>query len=168
MHPKLQRPTMDAWAPFTRPPSTVCNFFNVMLNISSIFSVIVVWIEITVFPVDYVMRNPCCTLRIPRKNGVVKEAIVLQWVVRIASCDFKPGKKGWAGALLSEKCCGFAWKPSWKSHANYELARLKKKKKKRHFDPLATFWFGTFAVLFSTTGCVVCPRRWMVSCYNSL
>ena len=34
------------------------------------------------------------------KNGVVKEAIVLQWVVPIASCDFKPGKK--AGALLSE------------------------------------------------------------------
>jgi len=36
------------------------------------------------------------------KNGVVKEAIVLQWVVRIASWDFKPGKKWWAGALLSE------------------------------------------------------------------
>jgi len=45
MRPKLQRPTMDAWAPFPRPPSTVCNFFidfNVMLSISSIFSVIVV------------------------------------------------------------------------------------------------------------------------------
>jgi len=27
------------------------------------------------------------------KNGVVKEAIVLQWAVRNASCDFKPGKK---------------------------------------------------------------------------
>ena len=24
MHPKLQRPTMDAWAPVPRPPSTVC------------------------------------------------------------------------------------------------------------------------------------------------
>jgi len=51
-----------------------------------------------------------------RKNGVVKEAIVLQWAVRIASCDFKPGKKRWAGALLSEKCCCFVRKPSWKSH----------------------------------------------------
>ena len=28
-----------------------------------------------------------------KKNGVVKEAIVLQWAVRIASCDFKLGKK---------------------------------------------------------------------------
>ena len=41
-----QRPTMDAWAPFPRPPSTVCQLTsstcNVMLNISSIFSVIVV------------------------------------------------------------------------------------------------------------------------------
>ena len=53
-----------------------------------------------------------------RKNVVVKEAIVLHWAVRIASRDFKPGKKRWAGALLSEKCCCFVWKPSWKSHAN--------------------------------------------------
>jgi len=52
------------------------------------------------------------------KNGVVKEAIVLQWAVRIASCDFEHGKKRWAGALLSEKCCCFVRKPSWKSHAN--------------------------------------------------
>ena len=39
-----------------------------------------------------------------QKNGVVKEAIVLQRAVRIASCDFEHGKKRWAGALLSEKC----------------------------------------------------------------
>ena len=51
-------------------------------------------------------------------NGIVKEAIVLQWAVQIASCGFKPGKKRWAGALLSEKCCCFVRKPSWKSHAN--------------------------------------------------
>jgi len=38
--------------------------------------------------------------------------------VRIASCDFKPGKKRWVGALLSEKCCCFVRKPSWRSHAN--------------------------------------------------
>jgi len=27
------------------------------------------------------------------KNGAVKEAIVLQWTVRIALCDFEHGKK---------------------------------------------------------------------------
>jgi len=38
----------------------------------------------------------------------------------------------------------------------FELARLKKKKKKeKHFGRLATFWFSTFTMLFSTTGCVV-------------
>jgi len=47
-----------------------------------------------------------------------KGAIVLQWAVRIASCDFKHGRKRWAGALLSEKRCCFVRKPSWKSHAN--------------------------------------------------
>ena len=45
----------------------------------------------------------------------------------------------------------------------FELACLKKKKKKReeeeeerkHFCRPVTFWFGTFVMLFSTTGCVV-------------
>ena len=37
-----------------------------------------------------------------KKNGVIKEAIVLQCAVRIASCDFKLGKKRWAGALPSQ------------------------------------------------------------------
>jgi len=27
--------------------------------------------------------------------------------------------------------------------------------KEKHFGHLVTFWFGTFAMLFSTTGCVV-------------
>jgi len=40
-------------------------------------------------------------------------------------------------------------------------ARLKKKKKKKekHFGHLATFWFGTFTMLFSATGCVVCHEN---------
>jgi len=33
----------------------------------------------------------------------------------------------------------------------FELARLKKKEK--HFGHLVTFWFGTFAMPFSATGC---------------
>ena len=43
-----------------------------------------------------------------------------------------------------------------KESRKFELARLKKKKKKKekHFG-LVTFWFGTFAMLFSATGCVV-------------
>jgi len=40
-----------------------------------------------------------------------------------------------------------------KESRKFELARLKKKEK--YFGHLATFWFGTFAMLFSTTGCVV-------------
>jgi len=35
----------------------------------------------------------CAHAYTSRKNGVIKEAIVLQCVVRIALCDFKPGKK---------------------------------------------------------------------------
>ena len=70
------------------------------------------------------------------------EAIVLQWAVRIASCDFKPGKKQWAGALLSEKCC-----TTMKESHKFELAHLKKKKKKKKKCPrypyiysLPTLW----------------------------
>jgi len=51
-----------------------------------------------------------------KKNGVIKEVIVLRWAVQIASRDFKLGKKRWAGALLSEKCC-FVQK-TIVSHAN--------------------------------------------------
>jgi len=47
--------------------------------------------------------------------------------------------------------------------SNFELAHLKKKKKKgKHFSCLATFWFGTFAMLFCATRHVVCQERYAV------
>jgi len=50
----------------------------------------------------------------------------------------------------------FCAKTIVKESRKFELARLKKKKKNKakHFGRLVTFWFGTFAMLFSTTGCV--------------
>jgi len=62
------------------------------------------------------------------KNGIAKEAIVLQWAARITSCDFKPAKKRWAGTLLSG--C-FVQKTIVKESCKFELTRLKKKKKKK-------------------------------------
>jgi len=48
-----------------------------------------------------------------------------------------------------------------KESRKFELAHLKKKKKKKKkkkerktFWPSVTFWFGTFAMPFSATGCV--------------
>jgi len=53
----------------------------------------------------------------------------------------------------------FCAKTIVKESREFELARLKKKKKKKkkekHFGRLATFWFGTFVILFSATGHVV-------------
>jgi len=53
----------------------------------------------------------------------------------------------------------FCAKTIVKESPKFELARLKKKKKKKkkekHFDRLTTSWFGAFAMLFSTSGCVV-------------
>ena len=52
----------------------------------------------------------------------------------------------------------FCAKTIVKESRTFELARLKKKKKKKkkkkekHFGRLVTFWFGTFAMLFSATG----------------
>ena len=48
----------------------------------------------------------------------------------------------------------FCAKTIVKESHKFELAHLKKKKEK-HFGRPATFWFGTFAMLFSATGCVV-------------
>jgi len=43
-----------------------------------------------------------------------------------------------------------------KESRKFELAhRKKKKKKEKHFGYLATFWFGTFVIVFNATGCVV-------------
>ena len=78
-------------------------------------------IIITFFVAKWFVR-----MRTLKKNGVVKEAIVLQWVVRIASCDFKPGK------IKEEE---------------------EEEEEEEDFGCLVTFWFGTFAMLFSTTGC---------------
>jgi len=51
----------------------------------------------------------------------------------------------------------FCAKTIIKESRKFELARLKKKKKKKekHLGGLMTYWFGTFAMLFSAAGCVV-------------
>ena len=59
---------------------------------------------------------------------------------------------GWCTA--QRKMLLFCAKTIVKESRNFELARLKKKKKEKHFGRLATFWFGTFATHFSATGCV--------------
>ena len=47
-------------------------------------------------------------------------------------------------------------KPSWKSHAEEEEEEEEEEKKEEeeNFGRLVTFWFGTFVMLFSATGCV--------------
>ena len=119
---------------------------------------------------DISLLSDLCACVHVKKNGAVKEAIVLQWAVRIASCDFKPGKKRWASALLSEKCCCFVRKPSWKSHANV-WRRRRRRRKKNILGRLATFWFGAFTMLFSANWCVFRhenTRKWTIGCYNGL
>jgi len=58
---------------------------------------------------------------------------------------------GWCTAQW--KLLLFCAKTIVKESRRFELARLKKKEK--HFGRLATFWFRTFAMLFSATGGVV-------------
>jgi len=54
----------------------------------------------------------------------------------------------------------FCVKTIVKDSRNFELARLKKKKKKeKHFGHLVTFWFITFLMLFRATGNVICHEN---------
>ena len=76
---------------------------------------------------NYISFLICAHAYTWRKNGIAKEAIVLQWAVWIASWHFKLGKKQWAGALLSAKCCCLC-ENHQESH-KFELAHLKKKEK---------------------------------------
>ena len=74
---------------------------------------------------------------------------------------------GWYTAQW--KCCCFVQKPLWKSHANlnYPIWIWKRRRRKRkHFGCPATFWFGSFMMLFSTTGCVVHHEIWKHSKMN--
>ena len=77
-------------------------------------------------------------------------------------------KKAMGWCTTQWKMLLFCAKTIVKESRKFELAHLKKKKKKeKHFGRLATFWFGTFAMLFSTTGCVFHhenTRRWAVGC----
>ena len=121
------------------------------------------------------LLSDLCACEHVKKNGAVKEAIVLQWMVRLASCNFKPGKKGDGLVHCSVKNAAVLCENHrervtriWTSPSEEEKKK-KKKKKEKHFGRLVTFWFGTFALLFSATGCVVRhenTRRWTVGCYN--
>ena len=53
------------------------------------------------------LSDLCACVHVKKKNGVVMEATVLQWAVRIASRVLEHGRKRWSGALLSEKCWCF-------------------------------------------------------------
>ena len=80
-------------------------------------------------------------------------------------------KKAMGWCTTQWKMLLFCTKTIVKESRKFELGRLKKKEKKKkktkknNFGRLATFWFGTFAMLFSATGCVVRhenSRRWTV------
>ena len=109
---------------------------------------------------------------------------VAKWFVRMRTREEKWRRKG-SHIVLQCGSNRLAWLQTWKKvmgwctaqwkmllfcaktivkeSRKFELARLKKKEKH--------FWFGTFALLFSATGCVVRhenPRRGTVGCYNGL
>ena len=99
-----------------------------------------------------------------RKNGVVKEAIVLQRAVRIASCDSNSDGLVHCSVKNASVLCENhreRFTQIWTSPSEVE----------KHFGRLVTFWFDTFAMYFSATGCVFRhenTRRWTVGCYNGL
>ena len=83
-----------------------------------------------------------------KKNGVIKEAIVLQWVVRNASCDFQTWKKVMGLCTVQWKMLLFCAKTIVKESRKFELAHLKKKKKEEE-EERKTFWpSGDFRVRY--------------------
>ena len=109
-----------------------------------------------------------------RKNGVVKEAIVLQRAVRIASCDFKPGKSNGLvhcsvknAAVLCENHRE-RFTHIWTSPSEEEE---EEEEERKTFWPSGDFLVRYFCDAFCDTGCVFChenTRKWTVGCYNGL
>jgi len=79
------------------------------------------------------------------KNGVTKEAIVLQWAVQNTSWDFKPVKKRWAVALCSVENATVLCKTIVK---DTQIWTSQSEEEERNFGHLVTYWFGTFATYF--------------------
>ena len=57
-------------------------------------------------------------------------------------------------AVLAEESQAF-FKHSLHSNSICNSAIEEEEEEEKHFGCLATFWFGTFTMLFSATGCVV-------------
>ena len=82
-------------------------FFKHSLDTNSVSSSAILWN-------NYIsLLSDLCACMYWWKNGLVKEAIVLQWVVRITSGDFKPGESDGLvhcsvknAAVLCENHCG--------------------------------------------------------------
>jgi len=88
------------------------------------------------------------------RNGVAKE---VSSSVNGSKClvRLQTWKKAMGWCTAQWKMLLFCVKTILKESCRFELARLKKKKKKvKYFGCLATFWFSTIAIHFSTTGCV--------------
>ena len=92
-------------------------------------------------------------VRMRQQNGVHGEAIV-QNALRALREITVSCKKAMGWCTAQRKMLLFCAKTIVKDSRNFELARLKEKKKEKHFGHLVAFWFSTFAMLFSATGCV--------------
>ena len=125
------------------------------------------------------VQSDLCACVHVKKNGVVKEAIVLQWAVPIPSCNFKPGKSDGLvhcsvknGAVLCEnhreRVTQIWTSPSGEEEEEEEEEEERKK------NILAVWWLSGSVLsrcFFSATGSVVRhenTQRWTVGCYNSL
>ena len=88
-------------------------------------------------------------MRTNEENGVADEAIVIEWAVSSASCDFEVMKKRWDRALHSVKSCCFLCKHRHEGVGSFELAHLRRK-------PISAVWQLSGAVLsrrfFATLG----------------
>ena len=63
-------------------------------------------------------------------------------------CETEVVKKQWGRTLLSAKCCCLVWNCHQKLMQFW--ASPSEERKRNQFGSLATFWFGTFAMLFTS------------------
>ena len=98
-------------------------------------------------------------MRTNEEIGVANEVIVLKWLVLSTLWDYKVVKKWWNHEEEEQQ------------QQQQQQQQQRQQQQQQHFGCLATFWFGTFVMIFRATMNLVGhenTQRWMVCCYTGL
>ena len=106
----------------------------------------------------------CSCIKVKKMASQMKPYL-LSDCFQVPLWDFEAVKKGWAGALLSAKCCCFVQRLSWKCHTIW-TSLSEENKEDDDFDHLEYSWCSMQEHMSSYTQ-LMCSKQIKGTCYNN-